>query len=193
AQGVRNAAMRFDVELLRPTYELVVGQPGRSYALSIAEKIGLDDDLLERAGEILGPDSGRLESLLVILERQREELAVEIEANRAATELALSEAELLREQIDTLRAREQELLAAAAQRAEGLLSDTLQQATKLRRTAVQDPAQRSKALEDIQALRSRARTLAGSGSKSRAPGAADDQRLGGRRAGGAVVATDVAR
>ena len=178
-QGVRNAAMRFDVELLRPTYELVVGQPGRSYALSIAEKIGLDEELLDRAGEILGPDSGRLESLLVILERQREELAAEIESNRAAGELALAEAELLREQIDTLRAREQELIAAAAQKAEGLLSDTMQQATKLRRTATQDPAKRSKALEDIQALRTRTRTLA-----------RPDASAGTQRGGGTVVIKD---
>src|SRR5690606_5836855 len=156
AQGVRNAAMRFDIDLLRPTYQLVVGQPGRSYALSIAERIGLDVELLERASEILGPDSGRLESLLMILEHQREQLEAEVAANRAAGELALAEADLLREQIDSLRAREQEVLAAAAQRAEGMLSDTLQQATRLRRTATQEPAQRSKALEEIQELRRQA-------------------------------------
>ena len=180
ADGVRNAAMRFDVELLRPTYQLVVGQPGRSYALSIAERIGLDEELLERAAEILGPDSGRLESLLMILEQQREELEAEVASSRAAGELALAEAELLREQIQSLRAREQEVLAAAAQKAEGMLSDTLQQATRLRRTATQEPAQRSKALEEIQELRRQARRLSGAASRGGAEGPSGG---GGTRAG----------
>lgn len=177
AQGVRNAAMRFDVELLRPTYQLVVGQPGRSYALSIAERIGLDDALLERASEILGPDSGRLETLLMILEQQREQLEAEIAASRAASDAAVAEAELLREQIDSLRSREQAVIAAAAHRAEGMLSDTLQQATRLRRTATQEPAQRSKALEEIQELRRQARRLSD---------ASRDNRVGGSGRGGAA-------
>ena len=188
AQGVRNAAMRFDIDLLRPTYQLVVGQPGRSYALSIAERIGLDAELLERASEILGPDSGRLESLLMILEHQREQLEAEVAANRAAGELALAEADLLREQIDSLRAREQEVLAAAAQKAEGMLSDTLQQATRLRRTATQEPAQRSKALEEIQELRRQARRLSGAASR----GSSESSSRAGTARGagtGAVVAS----
>lgn len=188
AQGVRNAAMRFDIDLLRPTYQLVVGQPGRSYALSIAERIGLDAELLERASEILGPDSGRLESLLMILEHQREQLEAEVAANRTAGELALAEADLLREQIDSLRAREQEVLAAAAQKAEGMLSDTLQQATRLRRTATQEPAQRSKALEEIQELRRQARRLSGAASR----GSSESSSRAGTARGagtGAVVAS----
>src|SRR5690606_41839929 len=110
APGIKNEARHCDVELHRRTYQLVVGQPGRSYALSIAERIGLDAALLARATEILGPDSGRLESLLMLLEQQREQLESEIAANRTAGDLALAEAELLREQIDSLRAREQEVL-----------------------------------------------------------------------------------
>lgn len=160
-EGVRNAAMRFDLEHLRPTYQLVVGQPGRSYALSIAERLGLDAGILQRGAELLGPEGERLESLLQTLEQQREHLEEELGEARASNRKAVAEAELLRSQIDTLRARERELMAAAAEKAEEMLQETLQQAARLKRTAAQVPDQRSKALEEIQQLRREARRLAG--------------------------------
>ncbi len=151
--GVQNAAMSFDVTKLAPRFELVVGQPGRSYALAIAERLGLADRLLERAQEILGPEGAALESLLETLERQREELAqgqVQLANERDG---ATREAALLREQIDKLRTREGEVLAAAAERADELLQDTLQRAKELKRTATSDPAGRSQALGELQQLR----------------------------------------
>lgn len=161
-EGVSNAAMRFDVERLQPTYQLIVGQPGRSYALAIAERLGLPEGLLARAAELLGPEGERLEALLATLERQREQLEEELGEARAANERAVAEARLLREQIEMLRGREQELIKAAAEKADELLQETLQQAARLRRVAQQDPAQRSKALEEIQALRRQARQVAAS-------------------------------
>ena len=158
--GVSNAAMRFDVEELRPTYQLIVGQPGRSYALSIAERLGLPADLLQRASDLLGPEGERLENLLATLERQREELEAQLADARAANERAVTEAGVLREQISMLRGREKELIAAAAEKADELLQETLQQATRLRRVAQQEPQQRSKALDEIQELRRKTRKLA---------------------------------
>src|SRR5690606_9165385 len=133
--GVVNAAMAFDLEHLRPTYRLVVGQPGRSYALAIAERIGLDGALLERAAELLGEDAGRLEALLATLEEQRAALTAERDEARRRTAIAEKEAEVLREQIATLRAREEELIAAAATRAEVLRGESQQQAAKSHLTA----------------------------------------------------------
>jgi DNA mismatch repair protein MutS2 len=169
--GVANAAMRFDVDELRPTYQLMVGQPGRSYALSIAERLGLPADLLERAASLLGPEGERLETLLTTLENQRERLEEQLADAHAANERAASEAQLLREQIAMLRRREQEVLAAAAQKADELLQDTLQQATRLRRVAQQEPQQRSKALDQIQELRRKTRKLA-EPARPKAPAAA---------------------
>jgi DNA mismatch repair protein MutS2 len=72
---------------------------------------------------------------------------------QAAHARALAEADLLRAQIATLRRREQEVLAAAAERAEALLQETLQRAKALKRTATVDRQQRGKALAELQALR----------------------------------------
>ena len=166
--GVRNAAMRFDVEALTPTFELTIGQPGRSYALAIARRIGLDEELLARAEVLLGPEGARLERLLETLERQREALQRELDDARASSQQARNEATLLREQIEGLREREAELLAQAAEKADALLQDTLQRATQLRRSAREAPEQRGRALEAIQALRRETRQRA---APSQAPGA----------------------
>ena len=158
--GIRNAAMTFDVDRLAPTFELVIGQPGRSYALSIAERLGLPDSLLDRASDILGPAGERLESLLETLEAQRDRLADELADAEEAQRAARSEAELLRAQIDRLRAQEEKVLAAAAERADEILEDTLARAKDLKRTATSDPEQRSRALEQIRELRREAQQKA---------------------------------
>lgn len=183
AAGARNAAMRFDLERLGPSYQLVVGEPGRSYALAIAERMGLDAALLQRATALLGEEAGRLERLLATLEEQREELELELELSREASATAAAEAELLREQIDTLRAREAELMTAAAQRADAMLQETLQRATKLRRTATHEPEQRSKALEELQRLRREARDVSGRQPARPASAAASGAARGGAPAG----------
>ena len=151
--GIQNAAMRFDVENLRPTYKLSVGQPGRSYALAIAERIGLSPKLLDRASDILGPEGERLESLLETLEAQRLKLEEDVKAAETARDQAFKEADVLRQQIETLRAKEADVIAAAAERAEEMVQDTLQQATRLKRTASTEGEARSKALEDLQKLK----------------------------------------
>ena len=152
-KGVQNAAMSFDVDALRPKFELVIGQPGRSYALSIAERLGLPNTLLGRASEILGPEGAALESLLQTLENQRERLELDQLELQEVREQAVREAEVLRSQIDTLRAKEDQVLAAAAERADEMLQSTLQQAKELKRTATTDKQSRSQALDELQKLR----------------------------------------
>lgn len=151
--GVRNAAMRFDVDRLRPTFELAVGQPGRSYALAIAERVGLGAGLLKRAAEVLGPEGARLERLLETLERQREALQAELDQARGARDAAVGEAEVLRAQIEKLRAQEGALLERAAAKADALLQDTMARARGARAIAKGDPAQRGKVVEAIAQLR----------------------------------------
>ncbi len=162
--GIRNAAMRFDVDRLEPTFRLALGQPGRSYALAIAERLGLGEDVLQRAARILGPEGERLERLLATLEAQREELAGRLGETETERERAREEAELLRGEIDRLRASEDRLMAEAAARADAKLQETLQRATRLTRTArTEEGEQRSQALEEIRRLRAEAQRDAGRG------------------------------
>ncbi len=72
--GVLNAGMAFDPEQLRPTYQLQIGQPGASFALEIARRMGLDDPLLKRAQALMPDADVNLEDLLVSLEADRARL-----------------------------------------------------------------------------------------------------------------------
>jgi len=69
--GVVNASVEFNIETLSPTYKLSIGLPGRSNALAIANRLGLDERVIERAREFLGTAGVRMESLLEGLQSER--------------------------------------------------------------------------------------------------------------------------
>ena len=74
SDSIVNASLQFDSERLTPTFALVRDRPGRSYALEIAGRLGLPEDLLQEARSRLGGGERALESLLTDLERRRLEL-----------------------------------------------------------------------------------------------------------------------
>jgi len=89
AEGMDNAAMDYDESSERPTYTLSMGRPGRSRALEIAHRMGVAENVLDRARELLGGDHLELESWL----RRLEALEQELEAERADVHRQQQEAE----------------------------------------------------------------------------------------------------
>lgn len=74
--GIFNGAMAFDEKNLLPQYKLLVGKPGSSYTFSIAERIGLDKNLINRARKLVDEDQFRLDKLLNRTEQDLRELEV---------------------------------------------------------------------------------------------------------------------
>jgi DNA mismatch repair protein MutS2 len=72
--GVVNAAVEFDDVKLRPTYRLMVGVPGRSSGIAIAQRLGLAESIIERARALLAPESREAADLIAYLHRSRDEL-----------------------------------------------------------------------------------------------------------------------
>ncbi|HLZ93554.1 MAG TPA: endonuclease MutS2 [Candidatus Acidoferrum sp.] len=72
--GVVNAAVEFDDVNLRPTYRLMVGVPGGSSGIAIAQRLGLATSIIERAGALLTPESREAADLIAYLHRSRDEL-----------------------------------------------------------------------------------------------------------------------
>lgn len=93
--GVVNASVEFDLETLRPTYHLTVGLPGRSNALAIASRLGLQPQIVERARSSIDPTELHADDLLDEIHRQRE---LSRQARQAA-ERAQTEAESLRNEL----------------------------------------------------------------------------------------------
>jgi DNA mismatch repair protein MutS2 len=72
--GVVNAAVEFDDVNLRPTYRLMVGVPGGSSGIAIAQRLGLARSIIERARALLTPESREAADLIGYLHRSRDEL-----------------------------------------------------------------------------------------------------------------------
>lgn len=69
--GIINGAMKFDAEHLEPLYELEMNKPGSSFALEVAEKIGLPKVIIERAEGKLGTQQADFEKLIKELEIEK--------------------------------------------------------------------------------------------------------------------------
>ncbi len=87
-----NAGMEYDVTSLRPTFRLVLGAPGRSYALDIATRMRLPPELVERARTLAGAASVGLEATIAGLAAREGELATE-SRRLAEARAALTDAE----------------------------------------------------------------------------------------------------
>src|SRR6202171_4134829 len=72
--GVVNAAVEFDDVNLRPTYRLMVGVPGGSSGIAIAQRLGIADAIIERARGLLTAESREAADLIAYLHRSRDEL-----------------------------------------------------------------------------------------------------------------------
>ena len=87
-----NAAMEFDSKTLRPTYRLMMGAPGASHALRIAERYGIPKEVVENAKEYLGAEKQDIAAMLERLE-QAQKLArmAQSEADKRSDELKKAE------------------------------------------------------------------------------------------------------
>lgn len=74
-EGCINAAMQFDPEMHIPTYNFKLGLPGNSFAIEVASKLGLDEDLINRAKELTGKQSIELTELLQKMTKEKIELS----------------------------------------------------------------------------------------------------------------------
>ena len=72
--GVENASCEFNVDTLAPTYRLVMGIPGKSNAFAISRRLGLPEEIIDRAAARLDAENVRFEDVLTKLDQQRQEM-----------------------------------------------------------------------------------------------------------------------
>jgi DNA mismatch repair protein MutS2 len=161
---LRNASVEFDLETLSPTYHLTIGLPGQSNALAIAQRLGLGDEVLQRARSQLSPEHFELEALLGEIRSERTAAAEarrgEESARRESEELRLA----LAERRDRIEQERSEILGAAHREAEDTLLAVRRELEQLKRKAanrdydVQGAEERLRELDaDLGQMKARAR------------------------------------
>lgn len=154
-EGAQNANMAFDYETLRPLYRLSMGLPGRSNAFAIAQRLGIPEEVLEKARGYMDTNTARAEDMLAEIARLQEES----EQARAAARRSQQEAEAAAERIrvrlnsidDERRVLLQEAREAAAREVEGLRAEV----RKLRGRVVAAGG----SLEEVKAIESAAEVV----------------------------------
>ena len=118
-EGVVNASVEFDVKTLRPTFQLTIGLPGRSNAIAIASRLGLDPEIVAAAKSEVHPDDLRTDKLLDDIRKERNRSSREREkAIKARQKTDVINAEL-EQRLEKIEDERREVLAKA--RAEGEL------------------------------------------------------------------------
>jgi DNA mismatch repair protein MutS2 len=72
--GIRNGAMQFDAKKLEPLFQLDIGKPGSSFALEIATKTGLSNEIIRQAETLIGKELTGLESLMKTVAEEKQSL-----------------------------------------------------------------------------------------------------------------------
>ena len=122
-KGVINASCEFNVETLQPTYRLLIGIPGKSNAFAICRRLGLSEDILKEAVDLVGQNDRDFEDVLTQLENQRQQMEVarlEAEALRKQTEEIKQKSE---EYSSHIRVEREKALEAARREARQIIED----------------------------------------------------------------------
>ncbi|MBQ6885098.1 MAG: endonuclease MutS2 [Clostridia bacterium] len=131
ANRVENASCEFDVATLKPTYNLIIGQPGRSNAFAISKRLGLNDDIISLANDQLTEDDLRFENVVASLEKARQD------AERDRREMSkmrtqINEAKKRSEQAEhDFKLKQDKLMNEAREKAAAIIENTRYKSSQL--------------------------------------------------------------
>ncbi|MGN1034457.1 MAG: endonuclease MutS2 [Oscillospiraceae bacterium] len=106
--NVQNASCEFDIDTLQPTYKLILGIPGKSYAFNIAERLDIEQKIIEDAKKCIDEDKLRFEDVVNKLNNTQQELQEKIDTNKTLKkELEIERSKLKFMQAEVLQQKEE--------------------------------------------------------------------------------------
>lgn len=130
-EGVENASQEFDIQTLRPTYKLLIGIPGKSNAFAISKRLGLPDNIISEAKNLLEGREIRFEDLITDLEVNKKQSLYEKEkAERFRVEAENLQNEV-KQQKEKVNKQKERILKEAKEEAYKILYDAKQEADNI--------------------------------------------------------------
>ena len=130
-EGVENGCCEFDVKTLRPTYKLLIGIPGKSNAFAISKRLGLSDEIISDAKQLVSNESRRFESTIEQLEERRQILEKRLKEANDTKAMAGRQREQANSIIEKAKREAEKEIEKAHQEAERISSRTRAQAQSI--------------------------------------------------------------
>lgn len=126
-----NASMEFDGDTLQPTYQLLLGVPGRSNAFDISKRLGLPSIIIDQARGLLSEEDQDLNAMISDLEQKRRRAQRDADKMRHQLELSTQLLEDLQRETEQFQANKARLLEEAKERANTLIEQSQDDADKI--------------------------------------------------------------
>lgn len=131
---VINASVEFDIESLKPTYKLLIGIPGRSNALEISRRLGLNENIVNSASMKLETEQTDVSKLIIQLEnqglyldkliRENEEIKQDLENEKKQYEQKSQELEINKQQLlEKARNEAQQIVIKARKEVDEIINE----------------------------------------------------------------------
>lgn len=126
-----NASMEFDVDTLSPTYRLLIGVPGRSNAFEISKRLGLSEEVIDTARQLIDGESQNLNEMISDLENRRKMAETEYLEVRHYVDEAEQLHMDLQTAVQQFYAEREELMKKAREKANSLVEETEETADQI--------------------------------------------------------------
>ena len=147
--GIETASMEFNVETLSPTYRLLIGIPGESNALTIAKRLGISQEIIDRAKSYISDDNKKVEKMILNIKEKSEELdEMKIEIEKLRLE-SIKDREEHRIKLADFESEKNEIIKKTYEKAEAMLKEMTFKARNMIEKIQKEDSKKSE-LKDVQ-------------------------------------------
>lgn len=151
-KGVVNGAMLYDRHEMRPLFTLSIGNPGSSFAIEIARKIGLPEDVIADASEIVGSDYINMDKYLQDIVRDKRYWETKRQSVRVKEKRLDEITERYETDLTDVEKQRKQIIREAKEEAQRLLADANAKIENTIRTIKEAQAEKEKTKEIRQGL-----------------------------------------